>query len=1073
MAFKLFVSNRMEVLAGKLAETLLPALSSPLVPEYVVVQSQGMERWLRLELARRHGVSANINFPFPNAFLFYLFHLVVPGLPDRSAYEPEVLTWRIMDLLGGLGEKPGFDRLGPYLAPEAGDLKRLQLSDRIADVFDQYLVFRPEMIEAWEKGKEDHWQARLWRELTRDRSEPHRAALFQTFLRAVEEGHPGLAGLPERVSIFGLSALPRLHMAAFAALARRTTVNLFLMNPCREYWGDILTDRAIERIRDRAGETGEGDLHLAKGNSLLASLGTLGRDFFDLVLEFEGEEEQDFQEPEGNSVLARLQSDILNLRPAGAGGPPDPGDGSIQVHSCHSPLREVEVLYDRLLSMFENDPALTPRDVIVMTPDIEEYAPYIQAVFGQPEDEDLRLPYSIADRSARRESRLIETWLSLLDLAGDRFPASAVLDLLDSPDLRRRFDLTEEDLPLVQQWVLETRVRWGLDAAHRARLNLPATELNTWRAGLDRLALGYALPGGEERTFCGVLPYDDVEGADSEVLGRFLHFAQALDDMAAAGRESRTLADWASVLAGFLDRLFLADETTAAEAQLLRGVLGDMAEIEALTGFSRPLALKAVRWLLGRRLERRGFGFGFLTGGVTFCAMLPMRAIPFPVVCLLGLEADAYPRQSQSVGFDLIAHQPRRGDRSRRDDDRYLFLEALLSARKTLYISYVGQSLRDNSFLPPSVLVSELLDYLASRTDPPQDPELLVTRHRLQALSPAYFHGNSSLFSYSAENLAAARALAGPRQAPPLLFPERLPPPEEEYRTMNLDDLLGFFAQPVQYLLTRRLGLRLVRPEETPGDTEPFDLSALEKYELDQFLAHQALAGRDLDRLGLAVKASGRLPHGGLGDLMYNELNRAATDFAARTAPLLGGEPGRMMEIDLSLGEFHLTGRAGPVYPGGLVHFRHARLKAKDFLRLWLHHLALGDAVPESRLAGLEQAGGGRVWTTRSFRPVGNAGELLGKLLALYWEGLSRPLPFFPRTSFEYAQRLKKGEAIESALDVARLTFFGTEWSPDSGEGDNYYRLCFRDDPPLDEEFHRLSLEVFGPLLENMTEVGG
>ena len=1084
MTLRLFTSNRLEILAGALAEVLRTPLASVLDEEIIVAQSQGMKRWLSMQLAQRHGICANYRFPFPNVFVHEVFRKVTPGLPECSPFEPEIMTWRIMKILQSCITRPGFESLRVYLGGIQGNLKRFQLSERIADTFDQYLLFRPEMVFRWEGGKEDHWQAVLWRELVKDNEVKHRAALGKAFLEAVEGSSTGVKGLPERVSLFGISALPRFHMQVLAAISKFTQVNLFLMNPCREYWGDILSDREMKRTSARQGTqdfTAE-ELHLEKGNSLLASMGTLGRDFFDLVNEFGCEEFASFKDPGDDNLLSRVQSDILNLRDRQQGLDVKrivaPHDNSIQIHSCHSPMREIEVLHDRLLDMFEKDPGLLPKDILVMTPDIETYAPYIQAVFDTPADDPRRIPFSISDRSIRKESEIIDTFLAVLDLQGSRFAASQVFAVLESPAVQRKFGFLEEDLDLVRRWVRETRIRWGIDGESRGQLDLPALAENTWKAGLDRLLLGYAMPGQDENMFGGVLPYDHIEGSEASVLGRLLEFTEQLFTHVTSLGQPRSLDGWSKTLTGLVDRFFMPDEDTEREMQLIRRTLNYLGDMKEIAVFDEEIDVNVIKWYLGHHLEGEGFGFGFITGGVTFCAMLPMRSIPFKIICLVGMNGNAYPRQAKPLGFDLMARHPKPGDRSRRNDDRYLFLEAMLSAREKLYISHVGQSIQDNSLIPASVLVSELMDYIEQAFTIPGEKILdhISTKHRLQAFSPEYFKGNEKLFSYSHENRQAAQCIPEARKAPVPFISRGLSDPEEEWKTVDLGDLCTFFGNPARSLLNKRLGIHLGERASVLEEREAFDIKGLEKYLLEENLVERRLAGGKLKDFLPLTRASGKLPHGTLGECIFEGLTRGVDRFVEKTGPYIRETALEPLEVDLSISGFRLTGRIDAIYPERLLHYRYARVKSRDRLKIWIHHLAvnilLADKYPRtSMLAGMRPKGGDSEWVAWEYSPVENSEEILGRLLEEYWAGLARPLHFFPDSSWAYAHvLLEKNKPGENALNAARRTWTGSEYSRGECE-DPFYQLCFRNTDPLDSEFRRIAVDVFTPLIEHQKEI--
>ncbi len=1067
----LYMSNLLEVLAEKLAGVLASPLTSCLQSEIVVVQSKGMERWISMELARHQGICANIRFPFPNRFVHDLFQKVLPDVPEESPFDPEIMTWKVMKNLPACLEEKGFESLRGYLQGEHGHVKRFQLSSRIADLFDQYLVFRPEMILAWDKGADHHWQAILWRDLVKGNENKHRAALQQAFLALLPETADKLQDFPERIAVFGISALPPFHMQVLAALSRHIQINLFLMNPCREYWADIVSGREMKRITDaeKKEKALPEELHLEKGNSLLASTGSLGRDFFDLITGLGCEEHESFVAPaEDKGLLQSIQADILNLVDRGRGAHEKRSirreDASIQIHSCHSPMREVEVLQDRLLGLLEADPTLLPKDILVMTPDIETYAPYIRAVFSLPPGDPRLIPFTIADQGVRRESHLVDSFLSLLDLQGSRMGASQVLSFLESPVIQSRFALAEADLGLIHRWVADTRIRWGMDGGSKKGLGLPEYPENTWRAGLDRMLLGYALPAQEEKMFAGILPYGLIEGSDAAILGKFAGFMDRLFNAVRDMDRTRSLQDWGEFLWKLLDEFFLADGETEREFNVIRRVINALSGKQEASGFGEKISLEVIKSYLRTRLEGEGFGFGFLSGGMTFCAILPMRSIPSKAVCLIGMNDDSYPRQTKSLGFDLLTKSPRPGDRSRRKDDRYLFLESLLSARERLHISYVGQSIQDNSPRPPSVLVSELLDYIDQGYEIPDRRigDHVVVKHRLQAFSPEYFRKSAKFISYSGENYEAARQTADRREERNPFISTGLPEPTEEWKILDVDQLCRFFGNPARYLLHRRLGIYLDDDSGILDENEPFDLTGLDRYRLEQDLANRVLQKRDLRGFLEAAKASGQLPHGAPGEWLFAKTCAEVESFARVVLPYLDKGPMESRDVSLLLDGFKLQGRIGNIYPDGLIFSRYANLRPQDRLSLWIHlhilNLTGAQRPPERGILVAKDR-------MLSYEPGGEGEELLKALLAAYWQGLIKPLPFFPRSSFAYAEAMEKhgdeGKATAAAWKV---------WDSDYGASeldDPYFRLCFNKIDPLEDEFKELAMQIFGPIIRS------
>jgi exodeoxyribonuclease V gamma subunit len=1077
----IYKSNRLERLSEALAEVTSAPLRSVLQPELIVVQSLGMRRWLSLTLAGLHGVAMNCVFPFPADFMRRVFKAAFPDLEEDRAFDRELLPWRILKHLPERLDGPGFEELARYLQGDVRPLKEFQLARKIAANFDSYLAYRPEWILEWQAGRGQEWQAQLWRALARGHERAPMPALAQRLIRDLSGGETDLSRLPERVSFFGISSLPPFLFKVIGEVSKHLDVHFFHLDPTDLYWGDIQSAREQDRaMRQRPQDhLSAEDLHFETGNPLLASMGKAGRDFTRLLLEVDAESETSLFQPDPapRHLLAHLQADIFQLedgaQPAEFSVAPE--DPSIQVHCCHSPMRELEALHDQLLALFEADPTLTPRDILVTMPDVEGYAPFIEAVFGAPESPEVAIPFSIADRSARTESTIADVFLRLLDLTGGRFGVTAVFSLLETPAIQRRFELAENDLPVLRAWVRKTEIRWGIDSAHRAGLGQPAFDQNTWRSGLRRLLLGYALPGDERTLFEDILPVREVEGELAATLGHFVDFADSLFVHIRGLEDSRPLADWERALRALLDAFFSDDDEFTDELHRIRAVLEALGKAQIDADFTAPVEFAAIREHLLSALADTDSGVGFLAGSATFCALKPMRSIPFKVICMLGMNDTAFPRHDAPPAFDLAAAQPRAGDRNLRDDDRHLFLETLLSARDALYISYSGLSNRDNKESPPCAPVGELLDYLDTRFPPPEGGlrrETLVRKHRLQPFSSAYFQPGGPLFSYSRENWRACEQARIPRQAPPIFAAAPLSEPEPEWRDLDWENLAKFFGNPARYFARERLGLKL------PSDTDPFDdcepqtLPALGRFGFEDELAREALATGALPPNGLHVaRATGSLPPGYPGDSEYKTLRQEAGNLAERIRTRIQGGPLPPISVDLKFGPWRLSGVLRDVYPAALLRHRSSKLKAKNLLSAWIAHLVLQCVAPES--GPKETLLFARDAAFR-FRPVEDPAETLRNLIDFYGDGLRLPLPFFPDSSYEFAKRTlgEREQPLAKNVEFARAKWMGANNDP--GERDDpWIQLCFRGAvDPLDLRWQETALRIFEPLLAHREKIG-
>lgn len=1115
---RVYHSNRLDVLEA-LMEFIVERerLDDPFEPEMILVQSTGMAQWLQMTLSQKFGIAANIDFPLPASFIWDMFVRVLPEIPKESAFNKQSMSWKLMTLLPQLLEREDFTLLRHYLTDDSDKRKLFQLSSKAADLFDQYLVYRPDWLAQWETGhlveglgEAQAWQAPLWKalvEYTDELGQPrwHRANLYQRFIETLESATTCPPGLPSRVFICGISALPPVYLQALQALGKHIEIHLLFTNPCRYYWGDIkdpaylaklltrqrrhsFEDRELPLFRDseNAGQLFNSDGEQDVGNPLLASWGKLGRDYIYLLSDLESSQELDaFVDVTPDNLLHNIQSDILELENRAVAGvnieefsrsdnkrPLDPLDSSITFHVCHSPQREVEVLHDRLLAMLEEDPTLTPRDIIVMVADIDSYSPFIQAVFGSA-PADRYLPYAISDRRARQSHPVLEAFISLLSLPDSRFVSEDVLALLDVPVLAARFDITEEGLRYLRQWGNESGIRWGIDDDNVRELELPATGQHTWRFGLTRMLLGYAMESAQGE-WQSVLPYDESSGLIAELVGHLASLLMQLNIWRRGLAQERPLEEWLPVCRDMLNAFFLPDAETEAAMTLIeqqwQAIISE--GLGAQYGDAVPLSL--LRDELALRLDQERISQRFLAGPVNICTLMPMRSIPFKVVCLLGMNDGVYPRQLAPLGFDLMSQKPKRGDRSRRDDDRYLFLEALISAQQKLYISYIGRSIQDNSERFPSVLVQELIDYIGQSHYLPGDEALncdesearvkahLTCHHTRMPFDPQnYQPGN--LQSYAREWLPAAsqagKAHSEFVQPLPFTLPETVP----------LETLQRFWAHPVRAFFQMRLQVNFRTEDSEIPDTEPFILEGLSRYQINQQLLNVLVEQDDAERLFRRFRAAGDLPYGAFGEIFWETQCQEMQQLADRV--IACRQPGQSMEIDLACNGVQITGWLPQVQPDGLLRWRPSLLSVAQGMQLWLEHLVYcaSGGNGESRLF-LRKDGEWR------FPPLAaeQALHYLSQLIEGYREGMSAPLLVLPESGGAWLKTCydAQNDAMlddDSTLQKARTKFLQAYEGNMMvrGEGDDiWYQRLWRQLTPetmeaIVEQSQRFLLPLF------------
>lgn len=1060
--FHLYQSNKLESLFDQLCTIIEKPLSRALAPEEIVVQNQGMARWLSQQIAARKGIAANLEFPLPARFIWRIFSSQLEIADDVQDFNRQTLLWRIFELLGNVAHTPEFAEIRNYLQDDNDGRKLFQLAGRIADVFDQYLVYRPELPAKWEAGDGNDWQAILWRMVTHGGVQ-HRAGLFEKFRVAYHNNSLNPSGLPERIILFGVSSLAPAYLDVLSGVSTIAEVHLFHLSPCRAYWFDLVSDKDMAKKRSvwRKKNLPDVSEYYESANALLASMGMVGQEFSYQLSDLEAREIELYEESAGDSLLSVVQREILDLeisedeRIAVAG---TENDNSMQFHICHSWLREIQVLHDRLLELFDQYPDLKPGDILVMAPNIEAYEPAVRAVFDSVPQERY-IPWSLADRSVKGEQPLVHAFLSLFDLLTSRFEAPAVIAFLENECVGKKFGIDEEGIGVIRNWVRECGIRWGMDSEHRSEYGYEMSDVHSWSFGLKRMLLGF-VAGEQADMFQGIAPYLSFSTSDSVLLGKLTAFVECLHTWSGQLQAEKIVGEWAEMLRRLLDAFF---EPGNSEGDLnallvLRETIADWLRNCQTAGLNRKIGLPVVAGYFNDTLAKQAEGQAFLSGRVTFCNMVPMRSVPFAVTWLLGMNDTDYPRSQKPVAFDLIGQEPRPGDRNRRNDDCYLFLEALISARKVFGVSWIGRDQQDNSIRSPSSVVSTLLDYLHTKGHVEVGDDFIppCIKHPLQPFSSRCFDTSLPTASYAAQWLPGNSS--GHKKT---FLDEPLPPPDDSWYALDLQQLVRFWGHPVQYFLRERLGIDLRDYENLLPEKEPFFSEGLDRYFLTQELTNDLLSGKSVSEKYQLLQATGKLPHGNFGRNEFEEMSSIAEDFVA-TLTSFSGEPLEDLEVDSRIERFNLTGWVRGLTKKGLVRFRSAKLKSKDLLNLWIEHLAYNMSAPDdypctSYYVALD--------SVICLQPVDDPAEILRELLGLYWKGSQEPLRFYPRTS----------EAFFLAQDKGKPFNPGKTWNSGfkyNGEGDDpFYVLAFNGSDPFGSPFVENAMKVFKPLYDCMEEL--
>ena len=1059
MPIRIHSSNRIEDLQHRLCYELTSRpLTNPLAGEVIIVPTFAMSRWLNLCFAQQRGVAANIEYPLPAAWLWKIGAQVIEDIPASDPLGAESMTWKIFSMLPVLTHKAEFAELDQYLGGDDSGIKRWQLSVRIAEVFERYQQYRPELIREWSSAETSDWQAILWQTLVADLSGEHRVDVISRLINRLDSPDPAV-NLPERISLFAISKLPPLTLEVLFALSDKVDICFYQHSPSDHYIADLKSSRAL--VKMSLAQPLE-IKYYETGNELLASWGSLAKSMQTLFLQqgyLIGEETDSYQEPGNDTLLQSIQQNIFDL---GATPIKSSADNSISIHVCHSAMRECQVLYDQLLNILSDNPRLGAENILVMVPEISRYAPYIEAVFGYEDNsEKPYLAWNLSDISILDEHPLIQSFLQLLRLPDSRFEISEIMSLLEIPQIARRFDLDENAVNDVLDWIDASNVRWGIDDNFKLEIGQPATLQNTWLQARQRLFAGYAL--GDIRLWNDIAPLGDIDSSAACKIGNFLDLFERLDNWRKQLQKPAKAKEWVTILNQLMADFYKAPESSEDYLQQIRDAIDEL-NLAGDSIMSSPLVRHWMQNQLGRQ-QRQGRLF---SGGVTFCGMRPMRNLPFEVICLLGMNDNAFPRRAASYDFDNLNREQRPGDPSTTSEDRFLMLETLLCARHTLYLSYTGRSLKDNSVCQPSVLVSEFIDFIDSQTGPEGLSKALIQLHPMQAFSADNF--SDPLFSFDAAWCDVAKAVQQAQKtssAP--VWPQRVKTPAlHETNDIDLTSLQRFITHPVKYFFNSLLKIYFERSEEIDND-EKLSLDALGAWQVKNHLANDALKGHSDSYT--VLDARGILPHGAAGPVEFEAI-RQGQQPRLEQLNIFSTLTVKSVSINLNLQHrFHLYGEIENYYLGkGLMHYSASKLNGQNLLRLWIDHLCLcaDSQLPDndcSYLIASDQTVG-FTWleSTEAIR------ILLG-YCQLFEKGQSEILPIFPKSSYAFALEPDADKAMKKALSAWQSNRFNPV---KADEEDEYIQLALRNyaQMPLHHpEFADYASMLYGQALNSMIKL--
>src|SRR5271165_6053843 len=1013
MPLHLHRAERTDLLADGLGALLSDPLPDPFAEELVLVPARGVERWLSQRLShilgagqRADGVCAGVAFRSPGSLI-----AEITGTVEDDPWSPDAMTWPLLETIDASLDEPWCRILGRHLGHfHTGDEaelrrgRRYAVARRLAGLFASYARQRPQLLIDWLDGNAQgldidlHWQPELWRALVEciEADPPH--IRHQKTVARLREGP---SDLPARLSLFGHTRLACTDIELLQAVSTHHSLHLWLPHPSDALWRNLAGSHgAIPRRKDTS--------HRDVGHPLLA---TLGRDLRELQRSLPADVQTDEYlagQGQANTLLEWLQSDIAANAVRREGRKLATNDRSVQVHSCHGPARQVDVLREVLLGLLQDDPTLEPRDILVMCPDVETYAPLIVADFGLGDvvhgaHPAHRLRVKLADRSLVQTNPLLGLASQLLAVADGRVTASEVLNIAEAPPVRARFGFTDDDLESITRWVRQANIRWGFDQDHRRPYHVDFVH-NTWRFGIDRILAGVAMSDDAHAWIDNTLPLDDVSSNRVELAGQLAEFVCRLKQASDSLSGALPLRDWLAALNYGITLLTRINDSDAWQTSQMQREFAEVLQ-QAGSRLYTSLRLPDIRALLDQHLAGRPTRANFRTGTLTVCTMVPMRSVPHRVVCLVGLDDGAFPRIGVVDGDDVLARDPVTGERDIRSEDRQLLLDAICAATEKLVVTYTGADVLTGEPRPPAVPLAELLDALDQTTSQKTIGDRVVVRQPLQPFSirnvtPGAL-GLPTPFTFDRTALVAAKAAAAQRHPRPGFITGALTEPPTA--DVALAEMLAFFRDPVQGFFK---ALDYTLPAEVDGlqDAMPVQLNALEAWSVGDRMLGDLLRGAPLQWAREAEWRRGTLPPGRLGWREATKISDGAGAIAALARRFRDGvKQAQDVDVDLGSGR-RLTGTVTDVYGDRVVSVTYSKLTGKQLIQAWINLLTLTANYPAREVTAVcvgrstdDTAAARALTSPRDSKAV------LQDLVALYDAGRREPLPLPPRTSFAWA----------------------------------------------------------------------
>ena len=939
-------------------------------------------------IAMQNKVFAGFEFKKPVTFFKDLLMTFLDE--DESLIRKEQLVFSIYNYITNNISEDEFSSVIDYLGNEAEKEKKgFVLSEIIADLFDQYPVHRPEMVKKWhhdeqfltdDPGGYEKWQKTLYKEIFNNENSNFidiltlKERLLSNFNKEkIKEKYP------DGLSIFMTSSLPELFIEILEKFSEAVETNIY-----------FLRSEKVNSFYNRLNKSGE---HLFK------RLCKKGKPHYLLP----------------DKEIKDITKD------------------NISINSCYSPVREIEVVYDYILDQLNKNKNLKLRDIIVLTPDINTYAPYFRA-FSNTIDDDYKINFDISGDKILNGDSLENIFLKILQLYKKRFKFSEVFEILRSGAVLKKFNIKPDDLSKLKEFTHGAGFRWGIDEKSKEDLNLCPEGLNTWKETKKRLISGYAMDANEVIKYENIYPYGGAGGDFYHILGNFIDFVDKLINTKDKKKEKHTVSEWAELLFDDLEMFFDTKFDDDEPEKLIRNVLYKLNDKDNLNKISfEPVIQFIESTITDEIIPSKSF-----SESVKVSSLKNKSSSPAKLICLLGMNDKDFPSKETDFEMDLLKRKPENGDRNSKESDLYLFYEVLLSFREKLFISFIGKNIKNNRELLPSSLINDLMEWKNIKEEE-------IIKHPLHPFDPKYFSSENNLFSYSKKNRKISYDIYYKEQDnKPTKVREELIEIDEKLLDIKIDDLCTFFKNPAKYFMNKVLDIYYPRDEDELSDDEKFELDNLENYSFKDKISKIIQENNDnikskkaLDSLRNISKIDGRIQQAIIGDKTFESLQKEVEIIHKKIKEEAGDVAVSSLAIDkkfeINENTIRIHGDLNSIYGNKQILFRVAKdNNSYDKISTYIKHLFF---IYKNKTATTEKDPLTTIFITakNEFQIDGKleSKNEIKKLLEIYFDGISNLIPFAPKFAEEFSK---------NSYEIAE-----SKWTDDYNyqKDDYYFKRCF------------------------------